>query len=139
VMGDGTKIGGPARTLTWFDLAICAALSTPPTAALIFALLDAASAAIGSTPVGLPQGTGAFFVNLAGLFGILWNVVMLSTDQRSLQRIDVTARFGVIALILYHISQSSLSLVFLLFVLTELAGGVAKLVWMHHSGRQRSG
>jgi hypothetical protein len=125
------KVGsGIVRVLTWLDLAICAALATPPTAALTFALLDSASAAIGSAPVELPHGTGAFFVNLAGLFGVLWNIAMLTSAEPRLHRVDLVARLGVIGLILFHIARSGLSLVFLLFVLTELIGGAAKLAWM---------
>jgi hypothetical protein len=125
---------GTVRVLTWLDLAICAALATPPTAALTFALLNGASAVIGGTPVDLPQGTGAFFVNLAGLFGVLWNIVMLNSAEPRWHRIDLVARLGVIGLILFHIARSGLPLIFLLFVLTELVGGAAKLVWMRKAG-----
>jgi hypothetical protein len=124
------EIPHTVRMLTWLDFAICACLATPPTAALTLVLFDTASAAIGSTPVVLPQGTGAFFVNLAGLFGVLWNIAMLTSTQRNLHRADLIARAGVIALILFHIGQSALSLVFLVIVLTELTGGAAKLLWM---------
>jgi hypothetical protein len=125
---------GSVRALTWLDLAICAALATPPTTSLTFALLDGASAAIGGTPVGLPHGTGAFFVNLAGLFGVLWNTVMLNSAEPRWHRVDLVARLGVIGLILFHIARSGLPLIFVLFVLTELVGGAAKLAWLRKAG-----
>lgn len=131
-MSAGSKISASVRALTWLDLGVCAALAFPPVAALTFALLDGASAAIGSTPVEYPGDANAFFVNLAGLFGVLWNIAMLTSAESRLHGTDLVARLGVVALIFFHIALSGLSLVFVLFVLTELAGGAAKYFWLRN-------
>lgn len=131
-----SRIPPTVRALTWLDFAVCAVLSLPFAAALLFGLLDLASTAMGGASVQPPTGAGAFFVNLAGLFGVLWNVVMLTNTQSNLHRIDLVARLGVIALIVFHIALSGLSLVFALFVLTEVVGGIAKFVWLTGSKDQ---
>jgi hypothetical protein len=122
------------RALTWLDLLVCAALAAPPTAGLILGLLGLISALIGGPPVEGPGGSAMFFVNLAGLFGVLWNLAMLTEARPRLHRIDLVARLGVIALIVFHIALSGLPPVFALFGLTEISGFLAKLAWL---GRAR--
>ncbi len=121
---------GAVRTLTWLDLLVCAALATPLTAPWLLAFLNSVSAALGSGAVQYPADGAAFFVNLAGLFGVLWNVAMLNAIPRYLHQVDLVARLGVIALIAFHVAMSGLSAVFALFVLTELIGGAAKMAWL---------
>ena len=118
------------RTLTWLDLGICASFAVPGVAALTFGVLDVASRALGFADVVYPTGAAAFFVNLAGLFGVLWNVAMLSVRTPSLHQVDLVARLGVIGLIVYHIAVSGLSPVFLAFVATEVVGAGFKLRWL---------
>lgn len=129
-MSGAKQIPRLVRALTWHDLLVCAALMLTPLAALLFALLDLVSAVFGGPPVRLPEGPALFFVNLAGLFGVLWNIAMLTEAAPRLHRIDLVARLGVISLILYHIVWSGLPPIFVLFVLTEASGGVAKLLWL---------
>ena len=118
------------RALTWLDLAICASFALPGVSALTFVGLDALSGALGLGPIEAPSGPAAFFVNLAGLFGVLWNVAMLQTLTAPLHRVDLVARFGVIGLIVFHVAASGLSSLFLAFVATESVGGSAKLRWL---------
>ncbi|HOB15313.1 MAG TPA: hypothetical protein PKN09_13830 [Novosphingobium sp.] len=118
------------RAFTWHDLVVCAALATPPTAGLILGLLSLISGIAGGPAVEVPAGPAMFFVNLAGLFGVLWNIAMLSESQPRLHRVDLMARACVISLIVFHVVWSGLPRVFALFVLTELSGGLAKLLWL---------
>jgi hypothetical protein len=64
------------------------------------------------------------------LFGALWNVALLKHATPALHWIDVYGRIGVITLIGFHIIASGLSLIFLMFIATERAGGVLKLNWL---------
>ncbi len=118
------------RFFTWHDLLVCAALATPSTAALILGLLGLISTALGGSPVYTPANPDMFFVNLAGLFGVLWNIAMLTEGEQRLHRVDQISRLCVIALIVFHIVFSGLPLVFSLFVLTELSGLTAKALWL---------
>lgn len=124
------RIPGPVRAFTWHDLLVCAALATPPTAGLILGLLGVVGSALGGPSVPVPIGPNMFFVNLAGLFGVLWNIAMLTESAPRLHRVDLVARGGVISLILFHVITSGLPAVFGLFVLTEFSGGVAKYFWL---------
>ena len=124
------RIPSVVRAFTWQDLLVCAVLATPPTAGLILGLLDLVSTALGGPHVQVPAYSNMFFVNLAGLFGVLWNIAMLTETASRLHKVDLVARLWVITLILLHIGISGLPKVFGLFVLTELGGGIAKYVWL---------
>ncbi|MFK8020442.1 MAG: hypothetical protein AB8B86_11770 [Pseudomonadales bacterium] len=71
-----------------------------------------------------------FFVNLAGFFGVLWNVAMLRSFDPNLHKIDLIARAWLIGLVVFHIIMSGLSPIFSVFILTEIIGGVFKIKWL---------
>ncbi len=118
------------RAMTWFDLALCAALAIPFIAPIFIGLLSEVSSLIGSRRLGMPGGFSAFFINLAGLFGVLWNIIMLTSVDRRHHLIDMVARAGVIGLLLWHFLFSNLPPIFLIFVATELIGAVVKSNWL---------
>ena len=118
------------RAFTWLDLAICASFAVPGVSDLTFALLHQLSTTLDLGPVPTPAGPGAFLTNLAGLFGVLWNVAMLQIQTPPLHRVDLLARFGVIGLIVFHVAMSGLSSLFFVFVATECIGGTVKLKWL---------
>ena len=118
------------RALTWIDLGFCAAFCLPGLSDLSLQLLDAGSRALGFAAVPAPEGVGAFFVNLAGLFGVLWNVAMLQIRDAWLHRVDLGARALVVGLIAYHCLRSGLSPVFGVIVATECIGAIAKWRWL---------
>ena len=79
------------------------------------------------------EGGAKFFVNLAGLFGAAWNIVMLRNAGAGAHHIDLAARLGVISLIAFHIAFSGLSPLFVVFIVTELVGGAAKWIWLRRN------
>lgn len=118
------------RFLTWLDLALCAAFAVPGLSDIVLSLLHSVSVSFGFAAIPSPAGPGAFFVNLAGVFGVLWNIAMLSLGPTRLQQVDLVARVFVVALLVYHVVTYSLSPVFLAVVGTEIVGGVAKFRWL---------
>lgn len=118
------------RELTYLDLLICAAFALPGVADLVFAGMHMLSIAVGASPIVTPTGAGAFFVNVAGLFGVFWNIAMLRDEAAELHKIDLFARCAVIALVTYHIGFSDLSWLFAAFIVTELVGGIVKIRWL---------
>lgn len=119
------------RALTWLDLTICAAFAVPGLSGITLSLLHSLSVSLGQAAVPATEGLGAFFMNLAGVFGVLWNMAMLSVGPTRLQQVDLVARVFVVALLVYHVAASSLSLVFLAFAGSD--GGVAKFRWLRDS------
>ncbi len=118
------------RALTGLDLAICASLALPGLSDLTLAVLDQAGRALGLGGLEAPLGAGAFFVNLAGGFGVLWNIAMLRVREPALHQVDLVARLGVIGLIVYHVAASQLSGILFAFVVTECVGGFFKWRWL---------
>ena len=118
------------RGFTWLDLMICTALAVPYVSSWTLEMISLASVSLGSTEVALLVGPGAFFVNLAGLFGVLWNIAMLRLQDPSLHRIDLIARVGVISLIALHVSTQQLPTIFFFFLGTEIVGGAFKIAWL---------
>ena len=121
------------RTLTIFDLAACAAFALPGVASLALAALDHVARKAGFAPMPAIEGGAMFFVNLAGIFGVAWNIVMLRNASAGAHRVDLAARLGVIGLIAFHIANSGLSPLFGVFIVTELVGGAAKWTWLRRS------
>ena len=116
--------------LTWLDLLLCAAFALPVLSDGVLGLLHRASEALALGPIEVPTRAGAFFVNLAGIFGVIWNVAMLTTTTAPLHRVDLVARVGVVGVIAYHIAASALSPLFALIVATECIGAAVKLHWL---------
>lgn len=125
-----TSVETAVRAATWLDLGICASFAVPGISDLTFLALHQLSVGLGFASLEAPTGPVAFFVNLAGVFGALWNVAMLHIREPSLHRVDLVARLGVIALILYHIAFSGLTPLFAAFIATECIGAALKLRWL---------
>jgi hypothetical protein len=109
---------------------VCALLALPGVSKHFLSLLDWASRAAGWSAIPAPAGPYAFFINLAGLFGVLWNVSCLRHGSPALHRVDVYGRAGVVALICFHVLTSGLSPILFIFVMTEILGGVLKWGWL---------
>lgn len=114
------------RNLTRLDLVFCAALALPIISTYFIHLLSVVSISLGLGEIIVPGGTAAFFVNLAGIFGVAWNIVMLRTRSRDIHFVDLLTRCFVIFAIAYHVFFSSLSPVFLIIVFTEVIGALVK-------------
>jgi len=121
------------NAFTLFDLAICAVFAVPFTAMFFLAGLDWLSYTLGLGSIELPGVLGQFFINFAGVLGVAWNVHMLRNPDRSLHQIDVYARCAVIGLIAFYILRYGLSPLFAVFIVTELAGGIAKQAWLRNA------
>ena len=118
------------RFLTWIDLLFCAAFAVPGLSDLTFAFFSFVSVALGGDAFSAPVGLAAFFVNLGGFFGVLWNIAMLSYQDKRIHVIDLMARGVVIGLVVYHSIYSALPVIFFVIVFTEIQGGVFKMRWL---------
>ncbi len=87
-------------------------------------------AGLGGGPINFPANA-FFFVNLAGVFGIAYNVIMLKTDDMGTHLINNGARLCVVALLAFYIAFQGLPQIFLLFMVTELLGFYVTKRWLH--------
>lgn len=115
---------------TWLDLLVCAAFAVPFVSDLTLSLLSTVSVQLNYSVVEVGGGVPSFFVNLAGFFGVLWNVAMLKSRDPKLHKVDLFARIWLILLIVFHVNFSGLSPVFTVFILTEIVGGLCKVNWL---------
>jgi hypothetical protein len=119
------------RAVFLFDLALCAVFAVPGLSAWVLLLLGQFNANLGLPGQLAPITGGAhFFVNFAGLLGVLLNFVLLQTRDRRAHWANIWARGGVIGLIGFYIAAHDLPWIFLVFVLTELGGGIATIPWL---------
>lgn len=118
------------RFATSIDFALCAALAIPGVASLTLRAIGALGEAAGGPPLPEITGPALFFVNLAGVFGVLWNVVMLRERAERFHHVDLAGRGAVIALVLFHVLGERLPPIFLFIVASELVGGLLKLSWL---------
>ena len=112
-------------------MALCAMFALPGLSALVLKALSVLNSALG-LPGTLPpiHGGAHFFVNFAGLLGVLLNYVLLNSRDRRAHWVNVIARCGVIGLILFYSAAHDLPWVFLAFVLTEFGGALLTLPWL---------
>lgn len=85
---------------------------------------------LGGGPINFP-GNAFFFVNLAGIFGVAYNVIMLKSDESWIHLINNMARLCVVAMLAFYIGIQGLPQIFLLFMLTELLGFYVTKRWLH--------
>jgi hypothetical protein len=124
------------RLLICIDLAVCAAMALPWVGVQFLGLLDHLNglAGLGGRPLNFPANA-FFFVNLAGVFGVAYNVIMLKSDERWTHMINNGARLCVVALLAFYIGLHGLPQIFLFFVLTELLGFVVTERWLRGASR----
>ncbi len=118
------------RAFTWVDLIVCASFAIPIASGLTLSLLNTLSLQLGFAPVGVSSATAGFFVKLAGLFGVLWNIVMLRSQDTKLHQLDLVARVWLIAVIVFYMAEFNLSALFAVFIVTEVVGGLFKWQWL---------
>jgi len=68
------------------------------------------------------------FIHIMGVLGVVWALGRLRHPLYELSRIDAYARLIVAGLILYAISQGATPVLWV-FILTEVAGSAAQLIW----------
>lgn len=117
---------------TWVDLLVCACFAVPFVSDITLSLLNTISTQLNFAPIGVTGGASQFFVNLAGFFGVLWNIAMLRSQEPKLHKVDLLARIWLILLIVFHINSSDLSPLFAVFILTEIIGGLHKVIWLRN-------
>ncbi|MFK7732939.1 MAG: hypothetical protein AB8B48_15060 [Pseudomonadales bacterium] len=118
------------RAFTWLDLIVCASFALPIASDVTLWLLSAVSVQLGWAPISVSTAAAGFFVNLAGMFGVLWNIVMLKNADKKLHHVDLVARVWLIGVIAFYIAEFDLSPLFAVFIVTEVLGGWFKWNWL---------
>lgn len=110
-----------------FDLLVTGLLAFPRSAHWFMQVLFTVNGALGGGAA-LPPFVALqwFFVNLAGVLGLLWASARLLQPSRLLAMIDAAARVWVAGLIGFHVFGGAPGIL-LLFVFTELIGSVLQL------------
>jgi hypothetical protein len=126
------------KLLICIDLAVCVVLALPWLSTQFLAVLSYLNGLVGlgGGPLNFPA-EAFFFVNLAGVFGVAYNVIILKSDDIWVHLINNGARLGVIALLAAYIGLQGLPQIFLFFVMTELLGFYVTKRWLRgisHAG-----
>ena len=106
-----------------FDLLLNASYATPLTLGPFLSVtyfINGLLGGISSAPALSPLN--AFFMNLAGMLGVVWALGRIANPLRQLGLIDATARLVVSALILYYVFAQSAPPALLLIIVSEVAG-----------------
>lgn len=116
------------RGFAAFDLVVTAVLAVPRSASWLIGVLFGLNHLFGGVGDAPPfVALHWFFVNLAGILGMLWAFARLLQPSRLLGSADAVARAWVSGLIVFHVFWGGAPGILLLFVLTELAGMFAQL------------
>lgn len=111
------------RGVGLFDLFVTAILAVPGLADAFIALIDLIGTRTGLTePLPPFPALAMFLINLAGVLGVCWNLMILRTRSEDMLRVNIVARWGVAALIVYYVSLRNMTPVLLIFVVSEIFG-----------------
>jgi hypothetical protein len=120
-----------------FDMALCALFAVPGLSGLVLTALDRLNASLGlGGEIGILESTAHFFVNFAGVLGVLLNYVLFRSRDKRSHWANVAARGAVSALICGYVLAGSLPSLFLLFVATEVGGAILTLTWLRQSNSE---
>lgn len=111
------------RACAGFDLIVTGLLALPPSARVFVSALYALD---GARAVPELPGIAWFFVNLAGMLGVLWALARLLRPDAWLARADALGRCAVATLIAGYLAAGALPGVMLAFVASELLGAAAQ-------------
>lgn len=125
---------GLLRLLIWIDLSICALFALPWVSGQVLAIINRLNAVAGFAGGSVATG---FFVNLAGLFGVAYNVILLKSIDPLHHRINNYARLAVILLLISYLAAGALPYLFGAFIVTEIVGFLVTQKWL--SGHRHAG
>lgn len=115
------------RAVGSFDLLVTAIFAVPGLSHLFIALIDEIGVMTGLAPELPPFSPFAMFmVNLAGVLGVCWNLVILRTRSWEMLRINIVARWLVAALIIGYVLIEDVTPIILLFVISEIGGSLVE-------------
>lgn len=116
------------RAVGRFDLAVTALLALPGISHAFIRVIDWLGSASGlAAPLQALPAFAMFFVNLAGVLGVCWNLMILRSASYEMIRVNIVARWVVAALILYYVLAQQVTPVLLLFVVSEIFGSAVEL------------
>lgn len=111
-----------------FDLLVTAMLAVPGLSHGFIWLIGSIGTATGlSEPLPELPPFAMLFINLAGILGVCWNLVILQTRLDLAIRINIVARWGVAALIVYNVVLLGVTPILLLFVVSEIVGSLVEI------------
>jgi hypothetical protein len=122
------------RLLIWIDLSICALFALPWVSGQVLAIIAQLNVIAGFAGGSVATG---FFVNLAGLFGVAYNAILLKSADPVHHRINNYARLAVIVLLAFYLAAGALPYLFGAFIVTELLGFWVTYQWLNgarHAG-----
>jgi hypothetical protein len=116
------------RTLACIDLPIVTAMSLPPTAGWLVALIQGTDGLLGlGTPVLAFPPMAWLFLHVGGILGVMWAVLRLARpDDVLITWIDAGGRLASAALIVYCVAFTGATPVLLIFLTSEVGGAVVE-------------
>lgn len=112
------------RASAWYDLAISSAFATPPTLAVIWAVLRSVQHTLGLGALAELDVYGVLFANFFGTVVVIWSIIRLR-GERELGRFDAIARFAFSAWMVVALVNGATPLLYG-FLVPELAFGIAQ-------------
>lgn len=111
-----------------FDLLVTALFAVPGLSDAFIGAIDLIGTSTGlARPLEPFSAFSMFMVNLAGVLGVCWNVMILRSGAYEMIRINVVARWAVAALIIYYVAARGVTPVILLFAVSEIFGSLVEI------------
>lgn len=128
-----TKI---AKRFALLDLVLVGPMALPGLAHILIGLFILADGAVGiQSPLGQMNEAGMLFVNVVGVLAAMWAIARLMAPTALTTRIDSYARLAVALLLIYYWAGTGPSVIFALFLLSEIGGATVQLLALKKKGQ----
>lgn len=116
------------KTLCWIDLLLVGPMAIPPVAYLVITVFTKVDEALGlASPLPLITDMGYLFMSVTGVLATVWSLSRMKEPTRLNIKLDAYARLAVAALLIYCWMLVGPSIIFGLFLITEIGGAALQL------------
>ncbi|MGB0921406.1 MAG: hypothetical protein ACPG06_05100 [Alphaproteobacteria bacterium] len=124
------------RALCWIDLMLVGPMAIPPIAYLIVTVFSHLDETLGLvSPLSQITDIGYLFMSVTGILATVWSIARLKEPTRLNIMLDTGARLAVAALLFWAWSQLGASMIFALFLATEIVGAILQLAILRGAPR----
>lgn len=125
-----------AKRFALLDLVLVGPMALPGVAHILVGLFILADGAVGfQSPLGQMNEAGMLFVNVVGVLAAMWAVARLKAPTALTMRIDSYARFAVALILIYYWAGLGPSVIFVLFLISEIGGAIVQLAALRKKGQ----
>lgn len=131
------SLAGTIKTLSLIDIVLTAPLAIPGISQLFLQVVAGIDHSLGfDSAISNTNAMGLLLMNTTGVMAFFWCIARIRMPNPTMGWLDVYARFVVAALVLGYVGLAGVSIVFLLFLATEVVGALVEIHALRRHARE---